>query len=82
MQLRKNSQPKSVAMLLEGGVASSPQLQKINKMNETIEMVMEQADIYGLRSEVRAEAMALLRENPSLNTGSAYIMAAQEWDVL
>ena len=82
MQLRRNSQPKSVAMLFEGGVASSPQLQKINKMNETIEMVMEQADIYGLRSEVRAEAMALLRENPSLNTGSAYIMAAQEWDVL
>ena len=69
-------------MLFEGGVASSPQLQKINKMNETIEMVMEQADIYGLRIEVRAEAMALLRENPSLNTGSAYIMAAQEWDVL
>ena len=82
MQLRKNSQPKSVAMLFEGGVARSPQLQKINKMNETIEMVMEQADIYGLRIEVRAEAMALLRENPSLNTGSAYIMAAQEWDVL
>ena len=43
---------------------------------------MEQADIYGLRSEVRAEAMAILRENPTLKTGSAYIMAAQEWDIL
>ena len=69
-------------MLFEGGVASSPQLQNLDKMDQTIEMVMEQADIYGLRSEVRAEAMAILRENPTLKTGSAYIMAAQEWDIL
>jgi len=51
-------------------------------MNETIEMVMEQASIYGLRSEVRAEAMAILRENPTLKTGSAYMQAAYEWDIL
>ena len=51
-------------------------------MNQTIEAIMEQADIYGLRNEVRAEAMAILRENPSINTGSAYMQAAYEWDVL
>jgi hypothetical protein len=70
-------------MLFEGGVASSPQLQKTQiKMNQTVETILEQADIYGLRSEVRATAMAIVRENPSLPTGSAYMMAAQEWDVL
>jgi hypothetical protein len=47
-----------------------------------VEAILDQADIYGLRSEVRATAMALIRENPTLNTGSAYMMAAQEWDVL
>lgn len=47
-----------------------------------VEAILEQADIYGLRSEVRATAMALVRENPTLSTGSAYMMAAQEWDIL
>lgn len=51
-------------------------------MNQTVEAILEQADVYGLRSEVRATAMAIVRENPTLNTGSAYMMAAQEWDVL
>ena len=51
-------------------------------MNQSVEAILEQADIYGLRSEVRAEAMAIIRENPTLNTGSAYMKAAQEWDVL
>ena len=51
-------------------------------MNQTIEMIMEQADIYGLRSEVRATAMAIVKEDPTISTGSAYTMAAYEWDVL
>ncbi len=51
-------------------------------MNQSVEAILEQADIYGLRMEVRSTAMALIRENPTLNTGSAYMMAAQEWDVL
>jgi len=68
-------------MLFEGGVASSPQLQ-INTMDQSVEAILEQADIYGLRSEVRATAMAIVRENPSLNTGSAYMQAAYEWDIL
>ena len=81
MKLRRSSQPKSVAMLFEGGVASSPQLQILNKM-QTVEAILEQADLYGLRSEVRAEAMAILKEDPTVNTGSAYMQAAYEWDVL
>ena len=81
MKLRRSSQPKSVAMLFEGGVASSPQLQILNKM-QTVEAILEQADLYGLRSEVRAEAMAILKEDPTVNTGSAYMRAAYEWDVL
>jgi hypothetical protein len=50
--------------------------------NNTIEAVMEKAEEWGLRSEVRAEAMALIKEDPTLDTGSAYIMAARDWDVL
>ena len=51
-------------------------------MNQTVEMIMEQADIYGLRSEVRATAMAIVKEDPTVSTGSAYTMAAYEWDIL
>ena len=51
-------------------------------MDQTIEMIMEQADVYGLRGEVRATAMAIVRENPTVSTGSAYAMAAYEWDIL
>jgi len=49
---------------------------------QTVEAILEQADLYGLRSEVRAEAMAILKEDPTVNTGSAYMQAAYEWDVL
>ena len=51
-------------------------------MNQTIEMIMEQADIYGLRGEVRATTMAIVKEDPTVSTGSAYTMAAYEWDIL
>ena len=51
-------------------------------MDQTIQTILEQADVYGLRSEVRAEAIAILRENPTLATGSAYTRAAYEWDIL
>ena len=50
--------------------------------NQTIEMVMEQADIYGLRGEVRATAMAIIKDDPTVSTGSAYAMAAYEWDIM
>lgn len=51
------------------------------RTKDVIQMVLEQADTYSLRSEVRSEAMAILKENPNIDTGSAYLMAAIEWDV-
>jgi hypothetical protein len=50
--------------------------------NQSIDIIMEQAEIYGLRGEVRATAMAILKEDPTVSTGSAYAQAAYEWDVL
>lgn len=47
-----------------------------------IEMILEQADVYGLRCEVRSTAMAFMKENPRLGSGSAYTQAAYEWDIL
>ena len=47
-----------------------------------IEMILEQADIYGLRCEVRSTAMAFMKDNPHLSSGSAYTQAAYEWDIL
>ena len=67
-------------MLFEGGVAAPPN-NIINSMNKQVNTILEQADLYGLRSEVRAEAMALLKEDPTLDTGSAYAMAAYDWDI-
>jgi len=51
------------------------------RTKDVVQMVLEQAEMYSLRSEVRAEAMAILKENPNIDTGSAYLMAAIEWDV-
>lgn len=53
-----------------------------SKDQMTVEMILEQAQVYGLRAEVRATAMAFIKDNPKLNTGSAYTQAAYEWDVL
>jgi len=49
--------------------------------NDVVEMILEQADILSLRTEVRSTAIAILKENPNMDTGSAYLMAAIEWDV-
>ena len=51
------------------------------RTKDVVQMVLEQAEMYSLRSEVRSEAMAILKENPNIDTGSAYLMAAIEWDV-
>lgn len=58
------------------------EMYQMQERSQSVEAILEQADIYGLRSEVRSTAMAIIRENPSLPTGSAYMMAAQEWDIL
>lgn len=47
-----------------------------------IETILDQADVYGLRCEVRSTAMAFLKDNPSIGEGSAYTQAAHEWDIL
>jgi len=52
------------------------------KINQTVESVMEKAGRWGLRSEVRAEAIALLKEVFFLKKKSAYDMAARDWDIL
>jgi hypothetical protein len=49
--------------------------------NDVVQMILSKADDYELRNEVRAEAMAILKENPNIDTGSAYLMAAIEWDI-
>lgn len=49
--------------------------------SNVVDMILDQADLYSLRTEVRSTAIALLKENPNLDTGSAYLMAAIEWDV-
>jgi len=54
---------------------------RMSKDMAIIEMILEQADIYGLRCEVRSTAMAFMKENPELGTGSAYTQAAYEWDI-
>ena len=54
----------------------------VSKNKMTVVMILEQAQMYGLRAEVRATAIAFVKDNPQLNIGSAYTQAAYEWDVL
>jgi hypothetical protein len=68
-------------MLFEGGVAAPPN-NITNNMSKQVNIILEQADLYGLRGEVRATAMAIVKEDPTISTGSAYAMAAYEWDIL
>ena len=49
---------------------------------ETIGAILEQAEVFGLRGEVRATAMAIIKDNPEMDSGSAYAQAAYEWDIL
>lgn len=51
------------------------------EQNERIEDILKTADVYHLRAEVRATAMAIVRDDPKITTGSAYEMAAYEWDI-
>ena len=51
------------------------------EQNDQIESIIKKADIYHLRAEVRATAIAIIREDPTIPTGTAYEMAAYDWDV-
>jgi hypothetical protein len=48
---------------------------------DVVQMILSKADDHDLRIEVQSEAIAILKENPGIDTGSAYLMAAIEWDV-
>jgi len=50
-------------------------------MEDIVQKVLNEANKYGLVTEVRSTAMAFMMEDPSLDSGSAYIMAGEEWDV-
>ena len=46
---------------------------------EDIELLLEEANNYGLRIEVEQWAIQLLKEDPDLSRLEAYVMAYNEW---
>ena len=46
---------------------------------ETIELLLEEANNYGLRIEVEQWAIQLLKENSELSRLEAYVRAYNEW---
>ena len=46
---------------------------------EQIELLLEEANAYGLRIEVEQWAMQLLKEDPDLSRLEAYARAYNEW---
>ena len=46
---------------------------------EDIELLLEEANAYGLRIEVEQWAVQLLKEDPDLSRLEAYVMAYNEW---
>ena len=46
---------------------------------EEIEIILEEANNYGLRIEVEQWAIQLLKEDPDLPRIEAYVMAYNEW---
>jgi hypothetical protein len=52
-----------------------------NNYKDIVDAVLNEANKYGLVTEVRSTAIAFMLENPALDSGSAYVMAGQEWDI-
>ena len=46
---------------------------------EDIELILEEANAYGLRIEVEQWAWQLLKEDPDLSRLEAYVQAYNEW---
>ena len=46
---------------------------------EHIEIILEEANAYGLRIEVEQWAIQLLKEDPDLSRLEAYVRAYNEW---
>jgi hypothetical protein len=51
----------------------------LKEEKETIEIILEEANQYGLRYEVDEFAKRFLREDPTLLELEAYVMAYNEW---
>jgi len=52
-----------------------------NQLNdeEDIELLLEEANAYGLRTEIEQWAIQLLKEDPDLSRLEAYVRAYNEW---
>ena len=48
---------------------------------DIVDSVLKEAAKYGFVTEVRSTAIAFMMEDPTLDSGSAYLMAAEEWDI-
>ena len=46
---------------------------------EDIELLLEEANAFGLRIEVEQWAMQLLKEDPDLSRLEAYVLSYNEW---
>ena len=46
---------------------------------EDIELLLEEANAYGLRIEVEQWAVQLLKEDPDLSRLEAYVLSYNEW---
>ena len=46
---------------------------------EDIELLLEEANAYGLRIEVEQWAMQILKEDPELSRLEAYVQAYNQW---
>ena len=50
---------------------------RLKEEKETVELILEEANQYGLRHEVFAQKF--LKEDPTLSEVEAYVMAYNEW---
>jgi hypothetical protein len=51
----------------------------LKEEKETVELILEEANQYGLRREVDIFAQKFLKEDPTLSELEAYVMAYNEW---
>ena len=52
---------------------------RLKEEKETVELILEEANQYGLRHEVDVFAQKFLKEDPTLSEVEAYVMAYNEW---
>jgi len=52
---------------------------RLKEEKETVELILEEANQYGLRYEVDEFAKKFIKEDPTLSDLEAYVMAYNEW---